>query len=106
MKRKFCKPLLALACILMFAAAVCLIFMPGALGKVLAFPFSLIASGMQALSSLGRVGAGLAAGEALTFAAAGCVPAGAGDSVPSACMGMSSFIESSGLPATAFRPAS
>ena len=61
MKRKFCKPLLALACILMFAAAVCLIFLPGALGKALAFPFSLIASAMQALSSLGRVGTGLAA---------------------------------------------
>ena len=61
MQRKSGKILFSLACILMFAAAVCLIFLPGALGKVLAFPFSLIADAMQALSSLGRVGAGLAA---------------------------------------------
>ena len=61
MKRKSGKILFSLACVLMFAAAVCLIFLPGALGKALAFPFSLIASAMQALSSLGRVGAGLAA---------------------------------------------
>ena len=61
MKRKSVKILLALVCVLMLAASVCLIFLPGMLGKALAFPFSLIASGMQALSSLGRVGTGLAA---------------------------------------------
>ncbi len=61
MKRKSEKILFALVCVLMLAASVCLIFLPGMLVKALAFPFSLIASGMGALSSLGRVGAGLAA---------------------------------------------